>query len=267
MILLDVSPSPRLGIGNTFFDIIQELLSTLAPTDYFTILAGNSTLSPILLPGSGSNVRNATKHFLPSLNFIQVHQQELMRRAFQSLNESRAAQTDSGKAASAKCQSAIIVITDREMEQTIPLLAQQLNANFTRTHGGGASVKIFINSIVTPPNTSGATERSITCASGGIWNSFHSTTIYEGVNGYYRMLARSLHVTEPVWSDFGTAFPGYVRNGTSLCLPAYNRMGLGYRGLLGVSCIILPLMEVESLEPGRGREVSPMSGLGKVQSS
>lgn len=156
---------------------------------------------------------------------------------------------------------AIVVITNREMEQEIPRLVREMNANFTHAHG--TSVKIFVNSM-TAPEASGFVEREITCENSGIWNRLprgamptsNLTTLYERVNGYYRVLSRSLHVREPVWSEIGSAPQGFVIDGTGLCLPVYNRSReLHYREVLGVSCTVLPQVEAERIDPGGWMEV------------
>lgn len=177
-----------------------------------------------------------------------------MRKAFRTLSSSRRIGSTS-----ARCQSAIVMITDREMDQSVPQLTRELNANFTRMHGIGASVKVFVNSITAPDHDMiGTAERNVTCANGGIWNKFTAsnlTDLYEKLTGYYRVLSRSLHITQPVWLELNhnSSVFGVVSNGTGLCLPVYNRTD---QAVLGVSCTVLPLTEVERTDPGRGMEVS-----------
>ena len=251
-IILDMSPSSH----STYISTIQQLLqATLTPLDHFVILAGNASSNSTLLPSRSANFKYVMR-WLTGLHFFPSRQEELLRRAFGVLNSSRSL-PNGARASSAMCQSAIIMITDREMGPGIPPLVNDLNARFTQTHGDAAAVKIFVNSMTTH-QASGDAERNVTCDNGGIWQpaTSHPTALYRAIN---MALSRSVHVREPVWPEFGTApsQQGFLRNGTSLCLPVTNRsMGLQYRALLGIACTILPLVEVEEIEPGQGTEVS-----------
>lgn len=255
VILLDISQTPQFE-NSTCRDFVHQLLdTTLTPLDRFTILAGNVSLNPTLLPSYSTSVSKAVE-WLGQLHCFPAQQQELIRNAFNVLSTSRSSPNGATYTA---CQSAIVVITDRQLGPEIPPLVRKLNANFTQTHGNAAAVKVFVNSLfITAPQATGNHERNVTCNNSGIWNSVLPSNLAEALGRYNMAMSRSVRIRTPVWYEFGAAPPsqGFLRNGTSLCLPVYNRsVGLRYQTLLGVSCTVLPLMVVERIQ---GVEVSEL---------
>lgn len=243
---------------SSYKQLIEHLLTTLASIDYFTILAGKTSFSPTLVLANYTNLENVIESFLPSLNFFPDHQHDLVDRAFVVLNNSRG--VNGVGVTSALCQSAIVIITDRELVRDLPRTVHIWNDMNLKIHGNDAMAKIFVNSNVTDFERNGTTELDVTCNSSGIWNriSNYGNDIargYDAVAGYYKVLSRSVNVQEAVLSKISNSSHGFVKNGYSLCLPVYNESIFEYYDPLGVSCTILPLQEVERLDSSEGVEV------------
>lgn len=247
--------------NSSYISFIHRLLPTLAATDYFTIVAGKSSFNSVLVRASKQNLENVTEIFLPLLNFATDEQENNWRTAFGILSESRGMPQVN---TSAGCQSAIVYITDRELDSEIPELVQQLNQQYMEAHGDESSVKIFVNSNVTDFEKNGTAEQNITCNNGGIWNDISdddTNTASQEVSSYYRALSRSVFIDEPVWSNIHRNKEGFIRNGTTLCQPVYDdaRSSI-HNGTIGVTCISLPVSEVERFSSSqevqvRGSEV------------
>ena len=244
-------PSP--DFNHSFYaDAVRGLLTTFSAVDSFTVLAGGATFSPILLPSTQESFANLTTDFLPALDFAPGSGglAELIRRACEILKRSRREGDVERSTASAVTQSAIIVITDRDFEANF----NDTSANLT---SADVSVKIFINSVNV--TSAGDIEREITCNSGGVWNNISQsdTEAVQRIISYYRVLARHVRVTSPIWSNYRHSSRDFIGTGSSLCQPTYREGSEGASSeLLGVTCIDLPVEEVERLNPSGGMEVS-----------
>jgi hypothetical protein len=146
------------------------------------------------------------------------------------------------------------------MESGIPQLVAELNAEFARVHS--KPVNFFVNSMLLShlqEPLANIAEHNVTCMNEGIWNRLpYQPTLSDlaKINVYSRVLSRYVRILEPVWFELGSAPREFVRNGSGLCLPVYNRRkGLHHQEILGVSCTILPQREVEKIDPERGIEV------------
>ncbi len=259
MIILSLKDamSPREFNISFYANAIRNLLPTLGLVDFFTILAGNESFSPVLVRGTQQNFANVTTDFLPTLNYEPEGLAELTERAFEILRISRE-NNGNRDMTSSQCQSAVIIITDSE------ILAHEISENLTSAFGASESIKIFINSNVSSVGFKGATEREIACNNSGTWNNITSKSdpeAYELINSYFMILARFVRQSSPLWSEIQNDSQGFISSGATLCLPVYSENentsnAVLVNELLGVTCIDLPIDEVRRVDPSGGLRVS-----------
>lgn len=258
VIILDLTG--RTPMHSSYARIINNTFSTLASIDYFTILAGNITLNHLLVSANDTNFREAYQMLVNMTEYLPARQEDLISRAFSVLSNSR--QIDKSVIPSALCQSAIIIITNRDIGPEIPSLVQQENEQFVRNNNNATSVNVFVNTININTNvTTASSERDsaaleLVCNNSGIWNSIppnDAAAASQLVNGYTRVLARFLVIRKPLWNYNSL---GLINRGASLCLPIYDENAIHIR-LLGLTCITVPVDEFRRFsDPSRrGEEV------------
>ena len=222
----------------------ENILLTMSVLDYFTIIAGQTTFATTLVRANITTISEATT-FISTLVYSPLEEQHLLvRRAFDVLQNSRL--TDN----SAMCQTAIIIITNRDItSETVGEVTVQ-NNRFAQQYTRPANV--FVNSFGTP-SFSGR-EYDLICDNSGIWNvispnDFADTIlIQERVINYYEVLAKAITLQDPIWSEtYVDAFGiGVV---TTVCLPVYDT-AINLGRLLGVSCVDVPVSVFEQFENG-----------------
>lgn len=267
------------SVDSAYTEIVTQVLMTLSPMDYFTILIGNTNFSSTLLSASRENIDSVTSSFLPQLSFVRISQENLMERSFYIL---------SNCSCQIKGQSAVVFITDRRIDRMIPSLVQNMNNDFVGTHGEASTVKVFVNSIgnfyedVTSLNMNsdrdrtysdhnlysgsgrdsdyylyeGNAELKLTCENNGIWNILSENgSNYNSVADYYRVLSRFIHIRQPILVELRNSTSGLLREGITLCLPVYNETEEWYNDALGVTCVAIPVSEIERFGHKLGLEV------------
>ena len=243
LIIIDLAATP--GRLSPFLQAATEnILLTMSVLDYFTIIAGETNFTPGLVRANTTTISEATA-FIGRLVYSPLEEQHLLvRRAFEVLQNSRLSDN------SATCQSAIIIITNRDitMETVSEVTVQneQFAQEFSRP------VNVFVNSFG-DPSYSGR-EFDLVCENSGIWNVISpdefadAILIQETVSSYYEVLAKAITLQDPIWSEiYQDAFGiGLV---TTVCLPVYDT-AINLGRLLGVSCIDVPMTVFQQFENG-----------------
>ena len=223
--------------------MLESILLTLSQLDYFSIIAGNTTLSQTFLKANATSLQRAVD-LLNKIDYVRIEQHITIERAFQIFSNSRLA------GQSSQCQSALIIITDRAITQE-SLTAAEVGNNMFASQDTNP-VKIFINTFGDPPQ--GREELRLVCDNSGIWNIVYpdefndAVTINRKVISYYKVLAKAITLRDPIWSDeYQGAFGvGLI---TTVCLPAYDT-AINIGRLLGVSCTDVPLSVFQSFPNG-----------------
>ena len=236
MIIIDLHPQsiPSQFAASLYSRPVLELLLTLSPLDYFNIIAGNASFHQSLVKANSSQISEADT-FLSTISYTSIDQHLQLERGFSSLSAGRA------NGESSQCQSAIIVITNREITGQSVDQAQSLNRAYLERYSD--PVKVFVNTFASQPE--GRTELELVCNNSGIWNVIlppefgNLISIIQKVTSYYKVLANAINFRDPIWSEVYTDAFG-VGEVSTVCLPVYdNAVNIGM--FLGVSCVDVPL--------------------------
>ena len=224
----------------------MDVLLTLSGLDYFDIIAGGSTFKSTMVETNADTIEQAVE-YLSVLTYQPSDQAVQIKSAFQVFGNSRL------MGESALCQSALIIITNREITVETLRNITVLNPQFAEEYDT-KPVKIFVNTFGYPSQHQ--RELELVCDNSGIWNVIEPSEfnnpelVRDMVTGYYRVLAKAanLNLRDPLWSEvYEDAFGvGMV---TSVCLPVYDTF-LNVGKLLGVSCISVPLSVFEQFPNG-----------------
>ena len=236
VIIIDLYPqsNPNQFATSFYFRAASDLLLTLSPLDYFNIIAGNVSFKQSLVKANSSEISEA-EQFLSTLRYTSIDQHLEVERGFTSLSVSRA----NGK--SANCQSAIVIITEREITEQSVEQVRSRNEAYMEQYSN--PVKVFVNTFAFQPE--GRTELELVCNNSGIWNVIppaefgNRIAIAQKVTGYYKVLANAINFRDPIWSEVYTDAFG-VGDVSTVCLPVYDNV-VNIGAFLGVSCVDVPL--------------------------
>lgn len=240
MIIIDLQSPPATLITSVQSAALQHILfNTLAETDYFNIIAGDSSLFTEAMQRSvdGTALISAVQ-FLSELKYTTSSQDQQIASGFATLTQLWDSRSQNVVDLNANCQPAIILLTDRELSQESANQIATDNSKFESSHQ--QRVKVFINSFGV--SSSSMRELSVTCDNSGVWNVIsaeeygQSLVIQQKVSSYSYVLGDVITHQAPLWTT------GVIANlelpGIALCNPIYG----GEKGetqLLGSGCVVV----------------------------
>ena len=244
MIVIDAIQTFNDFSSSVLSQAANQILQTFSNLDYINIVAGQANFRSTLISGGLSTTVDASA-FLSSLTYQMESQNLQVVTAFDMLSQAR------NGGATSDCQSAIVILTDRDISQETIDSVTDLNSQFQASFD--TTVKVSVTTVANRPE--GLRELHLTCNNSGVWNVILPSdfddpfAIREKAIGYYRVLAKAVSFFEPIWSELYDDVFGLGSIAT-LCLPVYdNSINIGQ--LLGLSCTDVPITVFESYPEGK----------------